>query len=198
MIIVLTRFRPDGIGFKYFEQTWSAIMLEAGGTALGDPPLGTFGVTVDVSDFDEDATAEQITELRRIIGQRTILEVYRRPLGSLPGNKLAYWTALRMAAELEGDPVILEDDLEFCGNAVTRMASFPIPHDLDWVSFFAPHVLPVGRMFAGLWRTPAPALATVAVKYARSSLDRLIDFANRPEFEKYRSSDQTLEECRLF
>jgi hypothetical protein len=125
---------------------------------------------------------------------------FRRPPGALQGNKLAYWRCLEVAANAEeNDALVFEDDLEFSRNAVRRMSLLPVPEDLDWIQFFAPHVLTGPRVFPGLWRPPSSAAACFcqAIKFKRWTLTRLLDWSKGPAFDQFTASDQALNLARL-
>lgn len=125
------------------------------------------------------------------------LHFFSRPPGTIHGNKWAYWEAFRVAAAADVDAVILEDDVAFCPRAVARMSLFPIPSDLGFVQFFAPASLQVAKMYPGLWRTPAPALCTQAIKFTRATLKRLVEWQGSQTFASFKESDQALELARV-
>jgi hypothetical protein len=119
---------------------------------------------------------------------------YRRPAGLLQGNKWPYWHLLRVGRDLGCDVVALEDDLQFCKNAVRRMAIFPVPDDLAWVQFFSPMVFRHFDSYPGLWRPPmGSSLFLQAAKYPARTLEQLISWEERElGFHMYAASDQAL------
>jgi len=109
------------------------------------------------------------------------------------GNKYAYWHVFKLAVDLGGDALILEDDLELCKNAVRRMTSFAIPDDVDWVQFFAPHVLRVEKSIVGLWRPPPTYIQFAqAMLYPARTLRKLVTWSREREWQKFNESDRAL------
>lgn len=73
--------------------------------------------------------------------------------GTATGNKLPFWQLLNTGADMGGDLIALEDDLQFSTNAIQRMAKTPIPYNCGWVQFFCPKPQS-GARGVGLWRMP--------------------------------------------
>lgn len=125
---------------------------------------------------------------------------FSRPPGTFAGNKLAYWAALEEALRLcdgSDSAIVLEDDLAFCQNALRRMATFPIPRDCDWLAFYSPATFQGKQSFPGLWRTPTPVLGCQALKFSRKALARLVEWSSMLDFQRFTSSDQSLELARV-
>ncbi len=131
---------------------------------------------------------------------------YERPLGTFKGgNKLPYFHLLELArAQAPMDAIVLEDDVELCANAITRMLTFPIPADVAWVQFFSawtfcdkklaggPDPRP-WRPHPGLWRVPNLLQGCQAIKYPARTLVALDDWRRRdPEWQKYQESDVSI------
>lgn len=178
-IYVLTCAR--GEGFEYLVQ------LLAAWDENFPPPT----VVCDVSQRSAEEQLADVTFIRSL-GVSTVVP-YRRPEGSLPGNKLAYWHCLELAERIPGaDAVILEDDVEPCTNALRRMAMFEIPADLGFVTFFAPAVFQGKKQYPGLWRTPTPLHGTQAIKFSARTLTALVEWKTDPEFLKFSASDSMI------
>lgn len=183
-LVVLTCPRDDDEPFGYFNGTVAQIERER-----------AFGADVVAPAVVCDQSASSLSPT---VPRGWGLRLFARPPGTIHGNKWAYWEALRVALEADVDGgVILEDDVAFCPRAVARMALFPIPEDLGFVQFFAPASLQVAKMYPGLWRTPAPALCTQAIKFTRSTLKRLLAWADSQSFASFKESDQALELARV-
>jgi hypothetical protein len=119
---------------------------------------------------------------------------WERPHMALRGNKLPYWAVLEHALEgLYDDVIVLEDDLKFCANAVRRMLTFPVPADVAFVQFFAPHINLASNVHPGLWRPPLTSQQfTQAIKYPARTLRQLLEWSDTFEFGKFVESDQAL------
>lgn len=119
------------------------------------------------------------------------------PTTWIGGNKATYFHILGLAARLELDALIVEDDLIPSRNAYTRALLFPVPSDVAFVQFFSGFTLRNKDMEPGLWRTPATVQGTQAIKFPLRTLRALTDWQkNDPEFLKYRGSDDALELAR--
>jgi hypothetical protein len=177
VIYVLTCSRGDG--FDYLEQ-----LLDRWEENLPPPT-----VVCDVSQRSAEEQVADETFLRSLV---PMVVPYRRPEGTLGGNKLAYWHCLELAAAAGADALILEDDVEPCTNALRRMSIFEIPRDLGFVTFFAPVVFQGGKQYPGLWRTPTPLHGTQAIKFSRATLRALVDWGSTPESLAHSASDMAI------
>lgn len=178
-VVVLTCPR-DG-GFEYLDRTLAGLDRER-----ADVDFAGYVVC----DNSTDAQYPSVPD-----GWR--LQSYARPEGTVQGNKHAYFEALAAALRLgDGDALVFEDDIELCSGALRRMSTFPIPRDCDFLMFFAPAVLQGAQSFPGLWRTPTPVMGTQAIKFSRNALARIVDWRTSVDFQKFRSSDQSLELAR--
>lgn len=121
------------------------------------------------------------------------------------GNKLPYWHLLELALETgAGDVVALEDDLELCTNACTRMLSFPVPADVAWTQFFSAWTfrdervagidpLRTWKAHPGLWRPPSMLQGCQAIKFPRRTLKELVAWRRYDEhWQMYNESDVSL------
>jgi len=179
-VYVMTSPRPGEDRWLYFRPLVAAIAREEWS--------GPLYVLVDGS--EEDAA-----ELAELAPGWMVHRHERRPGTWLGGNKWPYWRLLELARETTaalGDAVLLEDDLELCRNAIGRMALFPIPSDVDAVHFYNGFYFSGPRAHPGLWRTPAAAMGCQAIKYPRRTLERLVDWKTKEEWQKHNESDVAL------
>ncbi len=145
-----------------------------------------------------DGTPEQAAELAGVVTGAWAIERFARPEGMwLGGNKWPYWKLLELALDqvgADGEASVLEDDIEFCLNALTRMSLFPIPPDVDLAQFFSAWVFGVGlaEPTPGLWRTPTPLAGCQAIKFPARTLKKLVAWGKVPEWQKYNESDVAL------
>lgn len=170
--VILTRKRPD-VGFKYLAPMWNQ-MASTWANAIAVRPFLAPSILLDASGLTPDVVAEHEGELRALVGPGIQIrtQVGPRPLN---GNRRAYWCALELAHELAApEALVVEDDVEWCGNGYLRALTFPMPPDLDIVAFFAPHVFQTSKMWAGLWRTPAPLGSTACLKFRRAALATIL------------------------
>ena len=183
-VVVLTCARPEeGEPFRFLARSLAQMEFERAGGAAFRPI-----VVCDNTRSDARPTLPAGWELVS----------YTKPDGSLPGNKLPYWEALRVALDAGGDGgIVFEDDVDLCGNALRRMCTFPIPSDLAFVMFYAPAVFQAAKVFPGLWRTPTAVIGTQAIKFTRDVLQRLWDFRTLDHFMAYTASDQILDHARV-
>jgi hypothetical protein len=198
--VILTR-RRAGAGFEYFKQTWEG-MRGAWETNAEVRMSMAPRVQLDVSGLELEQAEADEADVRAIVGPGVVIWRFRAPDDlNFGGTKHAYWGAL--TGLLEGtaadDLLVLEDDLAFCKNGFLRMLTFPLPADLDWVTFFGPQILVRAKAWAGLWRVPAPSFGTLAIKFRRESLRRIVIWpAQSPdEFMSFVAGDQALDRCRL-
>ena len=197
--VIYTRNRGDGEGggFEYLTATWAE--LEPTWASRVEPHATLApAVLIDVSERSADESADDERAVRTIVGGDVLVRTFDAEVSTFGGNKHAYWAAIQLALEQSADDLlILEDDLSFCGNGFLRMLTFPIPVDLDWVSFFGPHILLHGRAWAGLWRTPAPSFGTLAIKFRRAPLQKILAWSrSSPDFGRFKVNDQALDLCR--
>jgi len=146
-----------------------------------------------------DADEGRVAELRKILPDHWEIERYARPeTGTwIGGNKWPYWRLLEVALDVVGEggeAITLEDDVEFCTNAVTRMLTFPIPRDVDAVQFFSAWLFGIGlaEPHPGLWRTPCLVQGTQAIKFPGRSLKKLVAWGRSDEWQKFNESDVAL------
>ena len=142
-----------------------------------------------------DGSQDDKAELLAIAPDWNVVR-FERPLGTwLGGNKWPYWELLNIANDNTADrdeALLLEDDIVFCINALTRMLTLRNPRDVDVMQFFSGFIFRDKETFPGLWRTPAPVLGCQALKYSSACLRRLIDWQKNPEWQKYNESDVAL------
>ncbi len=149
--------------------------------------------------FVVDASEEKCEQLAELLPDHWRIERYERPGAGtwIGGNKWPYWRLLEVALDVvgeSGDAVTIEDDVEFCRNAVTRMLTFPIPRDVDAVQFFSAWLFGVGiaEPVPGLWRTPCVVQGCQAIKFPGRTLRKLVAWSRSPEWQKYNESDVAL------
>jgi len=186
-----------GSGFEYFKATWAGIEPTWNGRDSVRMALAP-SVLLDISAVDQATADLHEMELREIVGPGVQIRLHRQALG-LRGTKLAFFGALALALESSADDLlVLEDDLAFCRNGYLRMLTFPVPADLDWVSFFGPQILVRAKVWAGLWRVPAPSFGALALKFKRESLSRIVDWSKTAveDFTLFNSGDQALDRAR--
>jgi hypothetical protein len=154
-------------------------------------PADTLKCVVVDGNEDDFATVRELVD---DFGQVATVELFTKPAAAkLGGNKLVYWAILGLAAKLERDALILEDDLENSARALERALMFPVPEDVDLVQFFSGWTLTDERMSFGLWRTPAPFAGCQAVKYPLRTLERLVGWSRiSVEFQNFTASDQAV------
>jgi hypothetical protein len=119
----------------------------------------------------------------------------RSPITGIHGNKWPYWHMLKVATEttLPGDEaILLEDDLQFGVNALTRMLTFRVPANVDILQFFSGFLFKTPNAWPGLWRSPAPFLGCQAVKFPRRTLVALTEWGTDPEWQKYNDADMAI------
>ncbi len=142
-----------------------------------------------------DGTPEDLVELQALAPAWNICR-HDRPIGQwLGGNKWPYWRLLELAKEETRDldeALLLEDDLTFPINALTRMVTLRNPRDVDVMQFFSGFLFKERQTFPGLWRTPAPVQGCQALKYSAAALARLVDWSKNPEWQKFNESDVAL------
>jgi len=102
----------------------------------------------------------------------TVLHVKKKR----PGNRDAFFAALKFAYENKEDLLFLEDDLRFCKNAIPYMLGFSVPLGIGWVQFFTPG--PVRRDHApGLHiAPPGTSMFNQALLFPVDTLRRLTDW----------------------
>jgi hypothetical protein len=70
--------------------------------------------------------------------------------------------------------LILEDDVELCRNALTYIERTPIPHDLDFITWFDGHIIQSGAS-PGIYSVPAERFFCLqGVTWRRSTAERLL------------------------
>lgn len=183
-LFILTSRRPE-------PSPWALLMNTL--QQLEDEELSSETFKCIVVDGNEQDFA-QVRELVDDFCGIAWVELFTKPAtAKLGGNKLAYFALLELAAKLERDALVLEDDLENSSNAIERALMFPVPADVDLVQFFSGWTLTDARMHFGLWRTPAPFAGCQAVKFPLRTLERLLAWARvSAEFQKYNASDQAV------
>ena len=192
MIFVLTSPRATAKPFEYLERLVDQIEHE-------DPACERH-VIVDGKPED----LEQLPE--RLVSSLAwhVHRFERSPTAFKGGNKLPYWHLLELARNAGGDVVALEDDLELCTNALTRMLTFPVPNDVAWVQFFSAWTfrdertksaepLRTWKAHAGLWRPPSLLQGCQAIKFPHRTLEQLVAWRHRDEhWQLYNESDVSL------
>jgi hypothetical protein len=174
-LIVLTCPREGEKPFPYLQEL--AKQIDAEGI--------TFEVVIDASESDQP--------VETIVPATTGIRKFKRGDGALKGNKLPYWTCIALAHSFGGDAIILEDDVELCGNAIRRMMTLPVPEDLALLQFFNPDLMPTEKTFPGLWRPPAVDLQfTQAIKFPQRTIEKLIVWREDPRFLQFTQSDRSL------
>lgn len=142
-----------------------------------------------------DGSVEDAVELQTVAPGWNIFR-FDRPAGMwLGGNKWPYWRLLELAEEETNDldeALILEDDLTFAINSLTRMVTLRNPRDVDVMQFFSGFLFTQKETFPGLWRTPAPVQGCQALKYSVNALRRLVAWSKNPEWQKFNESDVAL------
>jgi hypothetical protein len=142
-----------------------------------------------------DGSAEDAIELQTVAPGWNVFQ-FQRPDGMwLGGNKWPYWRLLQLAEEETEDldeALVLEDDLTFPINALTRMITLRNPRDVDVMQFFSGFLFKDKETYPGLWRTPAPVQGCQALKYSVDALRRLVAWAGNPEWQKFNESDVAL------
>jgi len=179
-VVVLTCARPEeGEPFRYFDKTIARLLEESDVDFEGH-------VVIDCTKGDATPTLPEGWELHKM----------GRPPNSIHGNKWGYWRALEVASRGAAGGLVFEDDVELAPNALRRMASFPVPRDLSFVTFYSPAVFQHPRVFPGLWRTPTPVIGTQAIKFTADALRKLVSFQQLPAFNAFTASDEMLECAR--
>lgn len=146
-------------------------------------------ILVDGNEDDQRAVEE-------LAGRDWAVHRHEHGVNWLGGNKWPYWKLLRVALEVtpKGDEaVVLEDDLQFCTNAVRRMLLLGTPDDVDALQFFSAWLFRQPNTIPGLWRTPALMQGCQALKFPRRTLELLCGWADEdPEWQKHNESDVSL------
>ena len=191
MIFVLTSPRATAKPFEYFLRLVDQVEHE-------NPACERHAVVDAEQLVFEDLAGE-------LEGKPWTLHRFERPAGAFKGgNKLPYWHLLELALETAGDVIALEDDLELCTNALTRMLTFPVPNDVAWVQFFSAwtfrdertrsgEALRTWKAHAGLWRPPSLLQGCQAIKFPHRTLEQLVAWRHRDEhWQLYNESDVSL------